>query len=560
MIFKLNKTKYSSRQIVVWMWKHHKGCKAQALVNVVIGLLFVGTSLIHVEVVRQLTDVATKSRTGNLYHLALILIGLLLLDLLLHIVQTCVRALLGVKTQNRMQQYFFGRILRSKWHGIERFHSADVINRLFGDVSDIVNFMTEVLPYVVVVVAQFIASFVYLYTMNTTMAWIIIVVCPIFALLSKFYVNKMRRYSRKIKDSNSAVQAIIQETIQHKMVIKILEQGQAMVNRLERRQSLLRCQVKSRARFSIMAKTAINLGFTGSSLVGMVYGIFMLNDGAITVGVLFAFTQLIGKIQRPLLDMMRLLPSFISSFTSSERLMELEELPLEKMNEVETPESKSKNDVVENRPVGIRFTDVNYSYNGKRQVLNQFSFDFKPGEFTIILGETGAGKTTLLRLMVALAEPQNGEVCVYDESGTEVVTPEHRRLFSYVPQGNTLFSGTIRDNLLLANPDATIEEMYEALRLAKAEFVNDLPDKLYTMCGEQGGGLSEGQAQRIAIARAILRPCKILLLDEATSALDMSTAEGVLQNIKQHFEGITIILVTHRTTATNYATTTLRLA
>ncbi|MBQ8805396.1 MAG: ABC transporter ATP-binding protein [Bacteroidaceae bacterium] len=534
---RLNKTKYPLRQILRWLWSHHKGCRVQAVTNVVVGLLLVGLGLAGVETLRRLTDIATGAREGDILAMAGLFASILVMELLLHIASTWVAAVLGVKTQNLMQQKFFARLLNGKWSGVERFHSGDVLNRLFGDVGDIVRLMTEVLPSAVVVVVQFVASFVYLYTMDSSLALILIVVSPIFLILSRLYFMKMRRIVRKIKDSNSALQSIIQESVQHKMVIKVLERSGLMVDKLESRQKVLRGQVKSRARFSIFSKTLINVGFAGAYLTALVWGLLQLQEGLITVGVLMAFTQLINRIQRPLLDMARLLPTFVNSMTSAERLMELEELPLEQVGQARAIDGK----------VGIRFTDVTYSYSDNgRTVLRSFSHDFRPGTFTAILGETGAGKTTLIRLMLALIRQNSGKVCLYNEKEEFNADTTTRCNFSYVPQGNTLFSGTIRDNLLMGQPGATEEQMRRALNAAMADFVFELPDGLDTVCGEQGGGLSEGQAQRIAIARALIRPCRVLLLDEATSALDVQTEHSLLENIKREFADTTIIFVTHR--------------
>lgn len=534
---RLNKTKYPLRQILRWLWSHHKGCRVQAVTNVVVGLLLVGLGLAGVETLRRLTDIATGAREGDILAMAGLFASILVMELLLHIASTWVAAVLGVKTQNLMQQKFFARLLNGKWSGVERFHSGDVLNRLFGDVGDIVRLMTEVLPSAVVVVVQFVASFVYLYTMDSSLALILIVVSPIFLILSRLYFMKMRRIVRKIKDSNSALQSIIQESVQHKMVIKVLERSGLMVDKLESRQKVLRGQVKSRARFSIFSKTLINVGFAGAYLTALVWGLLQLQEGLITVGVLMAFTQLINRIQRPLLDMARLLPTFVNSMTSAERLMELEELPLEQIGQSKAIDGK----------VGIRFTDVTYSYSDNgRTVLRSFSHDFRPGTFTAILGETGAGKTTLIRLMLALIRQNSGKVCLYNDKEEFDADTTTRCNFSYVPQGNTLFSGTIRDNLLMGQPGATEEQMRRALNAAMADFVFELPDGLDTVCGEQGGGLSEGQAQRIAIARALIRPCRVLLLDEATSALDVQTEHSLLENIKQEFADTTIIFVTHR--------------
>lgn len=542
---RINKTKYPTSQILRWLWSHHKGCRVQALTNVVVGLMQVALGLAGVETLRRLTDIATGARQGDILLMAGVFAGIMLLELLLHILSTWVAAVLGVRTQNLMQQSFFARLLGGKWSGVERFHSGDVLNRLFGDVSDIVHLMTDIIPSTVVVLVQFVASFVYLYSMDSTLAFILIIVSPLFLLLSRLYFRKMRRIVRKIKDSNSALQSIIQESVQHKMVIKVLEQGGNMVGKLEQRQKVLREQVKSRAKFSIFSKSVINIGFAGGYLTALVWGLFQLQDGLITVGVLMAFTQLINRIQRPLLDMARLLPTFVNSMTSSERLMELEELPLEA---VEAPHPMRG-------AVGLRFTDVTYRYtDGGRDVLRSFSHDFRPGSFTAILGETGAGKTTLIRLMLALIRQNEGSVVLYNADGETDATTATRCNFSYVPQGNTLFSGTIRDNLLLGCPDATEQQMRRVLKVAMADFVFDLPDGIDTLCGEHGGGLSEGQAQRITIARALLRPCRVLLLDEATSALDIQTERKLLENIKSEFADCTLIFVTHRLAVVDFAT------
>ena len=567
---RINKTKYSTRAIALWLWSHHKGCRVQAVANALIGLAQVGLGLLGVDTLRRLTDIATGTREGSIGWMAALLAGVFLAEMVLHIIATWVAAVLGVKAQNIMQQAFFSRLLRGQWSGVEKYHSGDVLNRLFSDVYDIVRLMTEVVPSTLIVAVQFAASFAYLYVMDRTLALILVIVSPLFVVFSRFYFKKMRRIVRHIKDSNSAIQSIIQESVQHKMVIKTLERTSTMVEKLEGRQALLREQIKSRARFSILTKTMVNVGFAGAYLIALIWGLFQLQEGVITVGVLIAFTQLINRIQRPMLDMARLLPVFVNSLTSAERLIELEELPLEQEGQpVEMPGS-----------VGLRFRDVSFSYKAEpgrsgRTVISHFSHDFRPGSFTAILGETGAGKTTLIRMILALIEPTEGTAEIYSIPTEQVasqpynliaagqqaqrLSPAMRNNFSYIPQGNTLFSGTIRENLLLGNPEATDRQMKEALSLAMADFVYQLPQQLETMCSEHGGGLSEGQAQRIAIARALLRPCRVLLLDEATSALDMQTEEALLSNLKQHFRDSTIIFVTHRLAVTDFTTDTITL-
>ena len=546
---RINKTKYSFKTIVGWLWRHHRGCRVQAVLNAFIGLAMVGMGLLGVDTLRKLTDIAAGVREGSIVWMSVLLAAVFLCEMLLHILSTWVAAVLGVRAQNMMQKFFFQRLLKGQWSGVEKYHSGDVLNRLFSDVGDIVKLMTEVLPSTLILVVQFFASLIYLYLMDSTLAVILVLVSPAFLLLSRIYFRKMRRIVRRIKDSNSSIQAIIQESMSHKLVIKTLERADMMSARLHGRQELLREQVKERAKFSILTKTLVNIGFASAYLIGLVWGLFQLQGGAITIGVLIAFTQLINRIQRPMLDMARLLPVFVNSLASSERLIELEELPLE----------KEEKPVIMEGGVGLRFQNVSFRYmpeDGRsgRTVISGFTHDFRPGSFTAVFGETGVGKTTLIRMMLALISPDSGSATIYNQDGEFGLSPATRNNFSYIPQGNTLFSGTIRENLQLGKPDATDEEMKSALQIAMADFVFGLPFGLDTVCSEQGGGLSEGQAQRIAIARALLRPCRVLLLDEATSSLDVQTERDLLQNLKAHLRDTTVIFITHRLAVTDFTT------
>ena len=271
-----------------------------------------------------------------------------------------------------------------------------------------------------------------------------------------------------------------------------------------------------------------------------------------------AFLQLVNKIQGPARNLTKLVPAFVAVFTAAERLMELEENPLEEQGEPIEMDS----------PCGIRLERVSYAYKAEkseddltsdaRNIIHQLDFDFTPGSCTAILGETGAGKTTLVRLILALLHPQEGRLFIYNKEKSQILSPLHRCNFVYVPQGNTLMSGTIRDNLRLGKLDATDEEMVEALHKSCADFVMELPAGLDTLCSEQGGGLSEGQAQRIAIARSLLRNRSIMLFDEATSALDPDTERKLLQNLLASHDK-TIIFITHRPAVVDYCDQILRI-
>lgn len=545
--FKSRGSKYTADDILRWLWRAWRGNRLQACLNAVIGLSSVVVSLAQVTAVRHAIDVASGAARGNLYWAVAVMGLLILCDFLLNISSTWVQNLLGIRAQNRMQQRMLDRILRSRWHGKEHFHSGDVLNRLEFDVANVVDFLTQTIPNTLSVFAMFVGAFCYLFAMDAVLALITVAILPVFIGLSKVYVNRMRKLTKDVRAEDSRVQSALQETIQHRMLIKTLESEATMVNRLERTQGVLRHKVVKRTVFSVFSNTVLNVGFALGYLVAFLWAAVRMSANSLSFGGMTAFLQLVNRIQSPARSLTRLVPAFVSVFTAAERLMELEESPLDEQGEPVALES----------PCGIRLEHVGYAYEDGQDVLRDLSFDFKPGTCTAVLGETGAGKTTLIRVILGLVVPKAGKAEIYSSRASHVHLSQLTRCnLAYVPQGNTLLSGTVRDNLRLGKLSATDDEMKEALRLSCAGFLLDSPDGLDTVCGEQGGGLSEGQAQRIAIARALLRDCPVLLLDEATSALDPDTERQLLGNILSDKKR-TVIFITHRLAVKDFCDQTL---
>ena len=548
-IINIPKYKYSARVIMKWLWQAWKGNRLQATLNALIGVMLVVISLAQVWAVQHAIDVAAGAQEGDIYWAVGLMGFFIICEFAMHISSIWVKNILGIKAQNRMQQQMLDRILRSEWHGKENRHSGDVLNRLEFDVNAVVHFLTETLPNTLSVLLMFLGSFFYLFSMDKMLAVVIVAALPIFISLSRLYVGQMRKLTRQVRDSDSKVQSVLQETIQNRMLIKTLESDDAMVDKLEDTQSELRKNVVKRTRFSVFSNLILNFGFALGYLFAFLWASLRMIDNTLTFGGMTAFLQLVGKIQGPARNLTQLVPAFVSVFTAAERLMELEENPLEEQGE--PIEIKA--------PCGVRLTNVSYAYNkADGNVIDKLDFDFYPGSCTAILGETGAGKTTLIRLILALLRPSDGKIEIYNSRKSKELSPRLRCNFVYVPQGNTLMSGSIRDNLRLGRLDATDEEMYEALRAACADFVQELPDGLDTSCSESGGGLSEGQAQRIAIARALLRNRSVMLFDEATSALDPETEKQLLHNILAHHDK-TIIFITHRPAVVDYCDQTLKI-
>lgn len=539
-------------EICRWLWHIAKGNRLQTILNAIIGMLQVAASLLSVYAMRYAIDVASHAIEGDLVT-ALVFIGsIILFDFALSISAIWVRSILGIRAQNRVQELMLERVLRSEWQSKSMRHSGDILNRLEGDVGVVVSFLAETLPGALSTLLLFIGAFSYLFSMDPALALITVAVVPLCVAMSKFYVTKMRRLNRDVRDSDSRIQSVMQEIVQNMTLIKTLESDDAMVGRLVDEHGVLRRKVVRRTIFSVMSNLTLNLGFALSYLLTFGWSATRLAAGTLTFGGMTAFLQLVSRIQGPARNLAHLIPRSVGVLTAAERLMELEDVPEETKGEP----------ILIDAPCGININNVSYQYDAaSRLIFSDFNFQFRPGSATAVVGETGAGKTTLIRLLLALVHPTNGTIELTSPDGTQTtaITHLHRCNFVYVPQGNTLMSGTIRDNLLMGKPDATDEELHDALHMSCADFVFDLPEGLDSTCTEQGGGLSEGQAQRISIARALLRNRPVMLFDESTSALDPDTERQLLQNILAGRDK-TIIFITHRMAVCDYCEQVLKLS
>ena len=536
--------------LVKWLWRNSTGARKQAVANTLIGITDVVCQLFWVLACKHAIDIATGVAEGSILITGFVIGSLMLLEILSRGTSRWIHSVVGNTVRNRMRLKIFARLLRGEWSGLQKHHTGDLTNRLEGDVNSITSLITETIPATTVVMIQLVASFVMLFFMSPALAVSIIIILPVCLLVSRFYVRKMRRLNRDVRDSDSKIQSVLQESLQHKELIKTLEQNNSTEKQLSELQQQLHSQVTSRTKFSLGAYSLIQLGFAAGYITAFMWGVVGLKEGVITFGVMTAYLQLVGLIQRPTMDLSRYLPGIVSSLTAAERLYELEDIPLEKQGDA----------IMLDGTAGVKFKEVTFRYTDEsRYILKEFSYDFPPNSSTAIVGETGAGKSTLIRLIVALINPESGSIELYNGKESCQSSTLTRRNFVYIPQGNTLVSGTVRDNLLMGNPEATEEQMRSALHIACADYVFELPQGLDSEITERGGGLSEGQAQRIAVARSILRPGSILILDEVTSALDEETEQEMLRRLTQSQIGKTLIFVTHRPAIMQYCNQVLRI-
>lgn len=541
-------------QTLRWFVRTSRGIRLRSIANTLTGVIGVGLDFAFIWATKRCIDTATHQTEGSLTESALLLGAVMASIIALGFARNWLAAILGVQSTNKIQRRMFETVLGSVWLGRDRQHTGDTMNRLDRDVRDVTSVISNTLPQALIVTCRLIGAFVFLCVYDARLACALMVITPLFIALSKFYVRRMRALTRDIRKTDSEIQSIMQESLQHRIMLKTMEQEEGVVERLGLTQQLLSDQIRYRTRFSSVSNALVNIGFAGGYLVAFLWGAWRLEQGLITYGMMLAFIQLVGQIQGPFRDMTRFIPTLVSSLTAGERLMELEQLPQE-----ETCEA-----IRFKGGCGIRLKDLSYAYDEDyRLIIDRLSYDFPPGSITAVLGETGSGKTTLIRLILALLPPLKGRVEFYDGDVSAKASPGTRCNLVYVPQGNSLLSGTVRSNLLLGRPDATEREMWDALELAEAGFVKESDEGLDMPVGESGLGLSEGQAQRIAIARALLRPGRVLLLDEATSALDEETETRVLDNLMGRNADsptpYTVICVTHRPAVTAHCSQMLRL-
>ena len=519
-----------TRECIKWLWRASSGVRKYIVFNALAGVLHVGSSLAFVWVCKALVDQVTSGQGDHLSVYICAMAGCLLFQVFLTAVERHISSNSDILLKNRLRYRLFTRLMESKWNGKESFHTGDTLNRVMEDVRVSSESITSSIPAVVVASVQFVAAFIFLFTLEPGLAWVIPGIMIAALAVSKGYITRMRRLTKDIRSTEGNMQALMQESLQHRLVIHTLERTPYVSDSLSQQQEDLRGQVLDKTAYSIFARGMIQFGFSAGYAAAFLWGVFGIRSGVATFGMMTAFLQLVGQLQRPIMNLSRQVSPLVNSLTSAERLSEIDSLPLEETGQ---PCNLGNS-------VGVRFSGVDYSYpDSARKIIDSFTHDFRPGSTTALVGETGAGKSTLMRLMLSLLSPDSG-------AQETQVSPDTRCNIIYVPQGNTLMSGTIRDNLLLGDPSATEEQMKDALYLAAADFVAELPDGLDTLCGERGSGLSEGQAQRIAIARSLLRKGGLILLDEPTSALDADTEETLLKRLTLRLEGRTMVIVTHR--------------
>lgn len=502
----------------------------------------------QINVVKDVFDLATTSKLSSLITVLIVLGVLIMMTTAIRAVLAYCRDLFSVRLRNRMSINLFSSYLSSEHKGVKELHSGDVMNRIVQDISIVTSFFSDILPKIISNIVLIFGAFVYLCFINYKMAIFVIVISPLFLICGRLFLKKADVYIRKVRELESKAQALFQEVIQNKLVIKINRTVKYVIRQYSIVADELEASVVKKNCYSMKMNFLMSSGFSAVYLMTLGWGCLQLADEVITIGEMAAILQLTDRIQNPARSLSDLIPNIAAFIVAKRRLYAIYRMIPENAKIISL-----------NPPIGIRLENVSFSYKAAhKEVLRNFSFCFKPNSFTIVKGESGTGKTTLVNLILAVYKPDSGNIFVYDAQNEMSLSPGIRDYVEYVPQGNNVLSGTVEENLRLGNPDASHEEMKEALQMACADFILSNRDGLLTKCAEKGVGLSEGQAQRILIARALLRKRPLLILDEATSALDEKTEMKLMKNLMS-FTSKTVIFITHKKQLENVGDTILKL-
>ena len=517
--------------------------------RIVIGIGRVAFGLLMVWFSKMFIDVTIRTGTSqDIIWIICILVATVIGGVILRQVYFYMTTIANTYQSNQIRLRLFSHLFSTQLFDQQVLHSGDVTSRMAKDIEVVSTSTTSSIPELVVTGFQLSGAFLLLYSMDKALAWAILLITPLVIIFGKFISNKLRKMTLKIRNDESRIQVQIQEGMELNAVLRSLNSEEWVTGRLNTMQNQLKDHIMHRAKFTALMRFSFGSAFGLGYLLAFVWGGIQLRNGLITFGVMTSFLQLVGQIQHPILQMLNTFTQLMHATASIDRLQELESKATSSCHSTK-PNVPSVFGVDSDERIGIQIEDISFQYaTGDRIILQHFSHIFEPSSKTAIMGATGIGKTTLFRLLLALIEPQSGHISLYGDKDRIAVSEQTREHFVYVPQGNTLLSGTLRFNMQLAKPDATDEEIYDALHTAAADFVFELPEGIDTELGERGSGLSEGQAQRIAIARGLLRPGSILLLDEISASLDEQTEQLLYNRLFTRFPEKTMIFITHRAT------------
>ncbi len=531
-----------------WIFSYSVRYKGAIAFYVVLGIISTSMGLISSVASKYLIDIITGYETSKLWIMAVIMVGSSLFSLAFSSIISRISTKLSIDINNDIQADIFDKIIDADWLSLNKYSNGDILNRFNSDINTVSSNAISWLPTIIIAVYNFTATFLVILHYDWIMALIALGSAPVMLLCSRLLIKKQRDYSKMVREMSSNLMSFEVEAFYNFDTIKSFGVAPHYSRKMRWWQGKFRDISLKYNMFTIKTNILLSVLGTVVQFAAFGYCLFRLWTNEITYGTMTLFLQQRSNLSTAFNNAVSIIPSFLNSSVSAHRIRELVELP----REVHIPESGEMDKYAE-QGFEVRMKDVNFSYTEGNRVITDSAFRAEPGEIVALVGPSGEGKTTMIRLILGLIRPEEGEVRLCAADGQEIeMNAETRHLFAYVPQGNTILSGTIAENMRMVKEEATDEEIIEALKISCAwDFVEKLPDQINSSVGERGRGLSEGQAQRIAIARAVLRDAPILLMDEATSALDVATERMVLKNIVQKHPNKTCIVTTHRPSVLN---------
>lgn len=527
-----------------WIYAYGRHYKKEIVLYVICGMLGTAMTLTSSIASKNLIDIVTGVQKNKILPVAVMMVVMALSSILFQAFMSRISARINIRILNDVQADIYEKLMQVNWLDLSRYASGDILNRFVSDTSTVAGSAIGWFPTLLTSAFSFFASLAVILYYDPTMALIALLNAPAMLAISRILLGRLRRQTGEVKKVNSDMMAFEQETFYNIDSIKSFDLADRFGARLHVWQQKFRQVNLDYNMLSVKTKVALAVIGTLIRYIGYGWGVFRLWTGYITYGEMMLFLEQASKLSNNFNSMVSIVPNTVGATASAGRLMEILDLPPEE----NTSTGVEELDKMAGHGFRIELRDVFFAYRQGTEVLTDSGFEAAPGEIVALVGPSGEGKTTLIRMFLGLIIPQSGDALLKDAKGNAVhLNAATRKYFSYVPQGNSLFSGTVADNLKMVKEDAAEEEMIAALQAACAwDFVKEMPNGLYSELGEKGRGLSEGQAQRIAIARAVLRDAPVLLLDEATSALDVATERRVLRNIIQSRPDRTCIVTTHR--------------
>ena len=524
-----------------WLFSYSKPYAGRIILKMLMELGVTGMSLAMVAYSKRIIDNAT---TGNKFVSFLIVyVCLMIAVLFVENVLVLVNTILNEKYSFGIRLQVYNKIIRSNWSTVEKYHTGDLMTRLTSDAGNVADGIINTIPQVIRLVIELVVVFFMLFSYSPMLACLGLCVAPVAGIASWWLGKKIKRLQIKVQESEAKYRSFLQESLANLLIVKSFRNENYASDRLSELRENRFFWVFKKTKMSMASSVAMSLAFQIGYIAAFAYGALLIYRGEITYGTMTVFLTLVNRVQAPVMGLAQKVPLIVMILASAGRIIELQNIEMEPVAE----------NTLERKEIGVKIDDLSFGYTDET-IIENASVDIKPGEFMAIVGESGIGKTTLVRIMMSFLDKYSGQITYYDDKGNkENNNAGIRDYISYVPQGNTLFSGTIRENIRMGKVDATEEEMLEALKLSAGyEFVMSLPKGLDTVIGERGFGLSEGQAQRIAIARAFIRKAPFLILDEATSALDEGTEQQVITGLMNLTPRPTCVIITHRKSILKY--------